>query len=161
MQPSVTDINPGVSTLIQLSLERGESKRSANGALYVETGARTGRSPNDKFIVQDATTQDTVDWGKVNRPISPDAFARLWHKAQDYMQKKHAVNFLIAGGFRFTVRGACQGDYRVRLASFIWASSFHSPRREPTCEPSSPRRPGVDSCEFAWSRNKSRTRWGK
>ena len=45
------------------------------GALVVRTGQHTGRSPNDKFVVE-AVEQGRIDWGKVNQPIAPERFAR-------------------------------------------------------------------------------------
>lgn len=74
--------------LIQLALARQEGMIANNGALTVETGARTGRSPNDRFIVQDETTQSTVDWGLVNRPIPSDKFTQLWNKISQYLDDK-------------------------------------------------------------------------
>ncbi len=54
-----------------------EGKLSADGPLVVETGEHTGRSAQDKFMVRDDTTRDTVWWGKTNKPMSPDDFAAL------------------------------------------------------------------------------------
>ena len=62
--------NLSVDELVQQVLERNEAELSANGALCNATGERTGRSPNDRFIVEDEITQHTVDWGKVNQPIA-------------------------------------------------------------------------------------------
>ena len=49
--------------LIQAAISRGEGKLSADGPLVVETGAHTGRSAQDKFIVRDAETESSVWWG--------------------------------------------------------------------------------------------------
>jgi phosphoenolpyruvate carboxykinase (ATP) len=51
---------------------------AANGALVAVTGARTGRSPKDKFTVDDAVTHELVDWGKVNKPFAPERLRRCW-----------------------------------------------------------------------------------
>ena len=59
--------NLTVEELISSALERNEGEISSNGALLVKTGKRTGRSPLDRFIVEDESTKDTVDWGEVNR----------------------------------------------------------------------------------------------
>jgi phosphoenolpyruvate carboxykinase (ATP) len=45
--------------------------------LVVDTGKFTGRSVKDKFIVRDAETEDTIWWGKINQPMSPEHFAAL------------------------------------------------------------------------------------
>jgi phosphoenolpyruvate carboxykinase (ATP) len=70
------------------ALSRGEGVLASNGALRAETGERTGRSPNDRFIVKDAITKETVHWGKVNRPTDKMTFDALWQKASDYLADK-------------------------------------------------------------------------
>ncbi len=56
------------------------------GALVVTTGRHTGRSPRDKYIVDEATTHDTVDWGSVNQPVTPAQFAKLHQRVVGYLQ---------------------------------------------------------------------------
>lgn len=58
------------------------------GALAVNTGEFTGRSPKDRFIVQDAITQDKVWWGDINIPFSPSAFDKLYTKVITYLNDK-------------------------------------------------------------------------
>jgi phosphoenolpyruvate carboxykinase (ATP) len=72
--------NNSVPELIEFAVNRSEGRLSNTGALCSLTGKRTGRSPNDKFVVQDGKTADTVDWGKVNKPISPEGFDHLHRK---------------------------------------------------------------------------------
>lgn len=62
--------------LVEESIARGEAKLSAGGPLVAETGQHTGRSPKDKFVVRDATTESTVWWDN-NGSISPEAFDLL------------------------------------------------------------------------------------
>jgi len=80
--------NLSVDELISESLQRGEGEVAANGALLVKTGKRTGRSPLDRFIVSDASTKDSVDWGEVNRPFESGAFDKLWSKVETYLESK-------------------------------------------------------------------------
>lgn len=63
--------------LILQTLLRGEGVLTPKGALAISTGVFTGRSPKDRFIVEDPTTQDQVDWGKVNQPMSSEHFEQL------------------------------------------------------------------------------------
>jgi phosphoenolpyruvate carboxykinase (ATP) len=78
-----------VKQLIELSLLRKEGVlASTNQALCVDTGKYTGRSPKSRFIVQDASTENQVDWGDVNQPIQPDHFETLWNKARQNIQMK-------------------------------------------------------------------------
>ncbi len=76
--------------LIRIALSNGEAQRASNQALSVNTGKRTGRSPKDRFIVQDEVTRDSVDWGAINQPISEETFAHLWHKASTYIEGRDA-----------------------------------------------------------------------
>ncbi len=85
--------NLTVDQLISESLKRGEGEIASNGALLVKTGKRTGRSPLDRFIVDDEKTKESVDWGEVNRPFDRDAFDKLWSKVEDYLSSK--VNFCL------------------------------------------------------------------
>lgn len=74
--------------LIQQTLELGQGQLSDSGALCINTGKFTGRSPKDKFIVQDDITRDTVDWGDVNIPFEPEAFDKLYEKVCAYFTTK-------------------------------------------------------------------------
>ena len=69
--------NLGTPALVEASLASNEGALSKHGALVVQTGAKTGRSAKDKFIVRDAETESTVWWGKVNASMTPDHFAAL------------------------------------------------------------------------------------
>jgi phosphoenolpyruvate carboxykinase (ATP) len=70
------------TALVQLALARDEGVLVADGALRTATGAHTGRCPNDRFIVDGPGVRDTIDWGKVNRPIEAKHARRLWAKAR-------------------------------------------------------------------------------
>ncbi len=84
--------------LVELAILRKEGKLSANGALTVKTGKRTGRSPKDRFIVKDANTADTIDWGTVNQPFTQEQFDNLWHRATTYIQQRdHFISHLRVG----------------------------------------------------------------
>jgi len=69
--------NLGTAPLIEHAVQNGEGLLAADGPFVVKTGKHTGRSAKDKFIVQDAETQDTVWWGKTNVPMTPEHFANL------------------------------------------------------------------------------------
>src|SRR5690606_561325 len=75
--PAEIFANLGTAQLVEHAVTRGEGRLAAHGPLVVETGKHTGRSAKDKFIVRDAETEDTVWWGKVNVPMTPEHFAAL------------------------------------------------------------------------------------
>ena len=69
--------NAAREDLLSLAISAGEGVQAATGAFVATTGEHTGRSPNDRFIVEDSLSKNTVDWGKVNRPLSQAHFDKL------------------------------------------------------------------------------------
>ena len=63
--------------LVELSVQRGEARRAAQGPLCTITTPYTGRSPSDKFVVREPTSESRIWWGKVNQPIDEASFERL------------------------------------------------------------------------------------
>jgi len=80
--------NLNAAQLVETALLRGEARLAANGALVAVTGARTGRSPKDKFTVDDAVTHELVDWGKVNKPFSPEKFDALLERVTEHLSDR-------------------------------------------------------------------------
>ena len=83
--------------LVEDTILQGEGLLTDTGALAIDTGEFTGRSPKDRFIVEDELTKDTVWWGDINKGISPNKFdtmndfnrtARNWHHPRLICQKK-------------------------------------------------------------------------
>jgi phosphoenolpyruvate carboxykinase (ATP) len=69
--------HPTTSQLYSHALARGEAQLAEGGALVVDTGVHTGRSPKDKFIVREPGSESRIWWGDVNAEISEDGFDRL------------------------------------------------------------------------------------
>ena len=100
--------NLGAASLVEEAVARGEGRLAAHGPLVVETGKHTGRSAKDKFIVRDAETEDTVWWGKVNVPMTPEHFAALKEDFFKALGEKDAL--YVADLF-----GGSQPEYRVNV----------------------------------------------
>ena len=83
--------NLKTAQLYEKALQRMEAQLSDRGVLVAYTGKKTGRSANDKFIVKDALTEDLIDWGKVNKPISPEAFESLREEMISYLEAKDEI----------------------------------------------------------------------
>ena len=77
--------NLSVPLLVESVILNHEGELSVTGSLSVKTGKFTGRSPDDKFIVKDDITADSVDWGKVNHPISEENFEKILNKMINFI----------------------------------------------------------------------------
>ena len=65
--------NLTTAPLVEHAVKRGEGLLAKDGPIVVKTGKHTGRSAQDKFTVKDSTTENTVWWGKSNRPMEAAA----------------------------------------------------------------------------------------
>lgn len=111
--------NLSPAELIQQSLDKKMAVLSDTGALCVNTGKFTGRSPDDKFTVDNAITHDTVNWSKFNIAISQEKFDKLWAKVCTYFAGKEVFvqdNFACADmRYRISVR---------IFAEYPWSAQF-------------------------------------
>ena len=85
--------NLPVPALVEMIIERNEGVLSSTGSLSVKTGKFTGRSPDDKYIVDDEITHGAIDWGKVNRPISEDNFEKIYRRMKKHVEDKEMFVF--------------------------------------------------------------------
>jgi phosphoenolpyruvate carboxykinase (ATP) len=112
--------NLTTAPLVEHAVRRGEGLLAKDGPLVVKTGKHTGRSAQDKFTVRDATTENTVWWGKSNKPMDPANFAAL------------KADFLTALGDKATLYvqdlyGGSQPEHRVTVRvinEYAWHSLF-------------------------------------
>ncbi|WP_059103739.1 phosphoenolpyruvate carboxykinase (ATP) [Shouchella shacheensis] len=115
-----THHNAPVSTLVERALHNQEGRLTPSGALAVHTGAYTGRSPRDKFIVDDPNIHDVIDWGPVNKPIERQTFKRLYEKVLHHLAEKEE---------RFSSAGYAGADHEHQLPltiinEFAWHHLF-------------------------------------
>ncbi|MGY4689150.1 phosphoenolpyruvate carboxykinase (ATP) [Salibacterium sp. K-3] len=109
-----------VSRLVEASLFRREGVLTSNGALSVETGKYTGRSPKDKFIVDDSTSRGRIDWGEVNRPISREVFTSLYDQVLHHLKSQKEL---------FVTNGSAGADSSYQLPirvinEYAWHNLF-------------------------------------
>jgi phosphoenolpyruvate carboxykinase (ATP) len=110
--------NLDAMALTKLSLKHGECHLTSDGALAVETGRHTGRSPKDKYIVRDMLTADSV-WWENNGSMDVEAFNGLMTDVLEYVEKKELfVQDLLAGADPIY-----QIDVKV-VTEFAWHSLF-------------------------------------
>lgn len=74
--------------LHEMTLNRGEGRETSTGALAINTGKFSGRSPQDRFIVKDSVTENEVWWGDINIPFEPAKFDALYYKITAYLSNK-------------------------------------------------------------------------
>ncbi|HZG14527.1 MAG TPA: phosphoenolpyruvate carboxykinase (ATP) [Candidatus Bathyarchaeia archaeon] len=85
--------NLSAAQLVEAAIKRGEGVLTDQGALNTLTGKFTGRSPKDKFIVDEASIHDKINWGPENQAISAEHFEKLYANVMDYLQEKELFVF--------------------------------------------------------------------
>ena len=112
--------NQNATVLLEEAVRRGQGVLTEGGAFAVETGQHTGRSPKDKFIVESDSTRDTVDWGAVNKPVTPAVFRSMHERVCAYMQGREAfVQDLWCGAdetYRLPVRLVTDSPWHAAFA---------------------------------------------
>ncbi|WP_315066459.1 phosphoenolpyruvate carboxykinase (ATP) [uncultured Clostridium sp.] len=113
--------NSDVKELIKFATEREEGTLSDTGALVVNTGKYTGRSPKDRFIVKDDITNDTINWGDVNLPIDEKAFDKIYADVVEYLKEKDLFVFDGFVGalkeYTLPIRVVCECAYQAMFAN--------------------------------------------
>ncbi|MEM7369631.1 MAG: phosphoenolpyruvate carboxykinase (ATP) [Bacteroidota bacterium] len=111
--------NLAPEALTQEALSRGQAELTDQGVLSIQTGEFTGRSPKDRFIVKDAQTAYTVDWGEINQPFEEGAADRLYQKVAHYLEDRDL--------FVQDVYACADQDYRLNIrliAEKAWSCQF-------------------------------------
>ncbi|HLQ95176.1 MAG TPA: phosphoenolpyruvate carboxykinase (ATP) [Pseudogracilibacillus sp.] len=112
--------NLSVSVLVEKILSREEGILSSTGAIRSITGKYTGRSPKDRFVVNDDVSADVIDWGAVNQPIDEASFERLYHKVTEHLSNKEEI---------FSLKAFAGADEKYRLPvevinEYAWHNLF-------------------------------------
>lgn len=90
--PGIPRRNLEFAELFEYAVLRGEGKVASNGAFCAITAPRTGRSPNDKFVVRTPKTEERVDWSK-NQAMDRATFDRLFNRFADYVNERECFVF--------------------------------------------------------------------
>ncbi|WP_442497026.1 phosphoenolpyruvate carboxykinase (ATP) [Methylobacter sp. sgz302048] len=100
-------------------VDKNEGKESSNGTMMVDTGKFTGRSPKDKYFVQQLPSSEHIAWGKINQPVSAEVFDELYADVIDYLSGK---DIYVTDGYS----GANEHSRKsVRfITEFAWQSHF-------------------------------------
>lgn len=101
-------------------LKRDEAELTEFGAINAKTGVYTGRSPKDKYIVDNPQVKDDIDWGTVNQPISEEKFLNLYYQVIDYLDSKDEI-------FVFNGYAGSDKDSQLDLTvvnEFAWHNLF-------------------------------------
>ena len=101
----LADFNPPGNIYVNLSpemleehiLQKGEGRLADNGALMVDTGKFTGRSPDDKYFVDEDSSSQKLWWGKVNQKISEKIFDELLLEVLQFYNRKNTDTYLFEG----------------------------------------------------------------
>ena len=105
--------------LLEEALRRGEGVATADGAFAVLTGAHTGRSPRDKFIVDRPDIRDAIDWGPVNKPVAPEVFEEMRRRVAAYFEGRDV--------FVQDCHAGADPDYRLNVrvvTESAWSALF-------------------------------------
>jgi phosphoenolpyruvate carboxykinase (ATP) len=105
------------TVLLEAAIQRAEGELAENGPFVAVTKPHTGRSPNDKFVVKEPSTEKDVDWGKVNQPLSPAKFDALLNDVRAYLDDKRDL---------FVQDLYCGADPKYRLSvRYVSPSAWH------------------------------------
>ncbi|WP_375238984.1 phosphoenolpyruvate carboxykinase (ATP) [Aurantibacter sp.] len=105
--------------LHDIVLDKNQGKESSTGAIAINTGEFTGRSPMDRFIVKDSITEDKVWWGNINIPFDSDKFEALYKKVTAYLSEKEV--------FVRDAYACADEDYKLNIRvinEFAWSNMF-------------------------------------
>jgi len=160
--PKVVHTDLSVEDLVKKALENKEGKLSKTNALVVETGKYTGRSPEDKFIVDTPAVHDKIDWGEVNMPISKEKYDQLLKKIEKHnedMDEAYIFHGVLGPDpeYEMPVEIKCEYAFEALFANYMLCkkykegTEYNLPKLKMYCLPScyaDPKTDGTNSEAF-------------
>ena len=122
--------NVSTAELYELALGENEGVLAANGPLVVRTGAHTGRSPKDKFIVVEPSSEAKVWWGDVNHPISEEHYDKLRARLMTYIKERDLYSQDLFIGAHEAHRRSLRVYTETAWASIFARNLFRRPTQE-------------------------------
>jgi phosphoenolpyruvate carboxykinase (ATP) len=122
--------NFSTAELYEHAVRNGEGLISAHGSLVVRTGQHTGRSPRDKFLVEEPSSADKIWWGEVNRPISEANYDRLRSRLLKYMSDRPIYSQDLYIGAHLDHRRSLRLYTETAWASLFGRNLFRNPPAE-------------------------------
>ncbi|MDQ5822583.1 MAG: phosphoenolpyruvate carboxykinase [Chloroflexota bacterium] len=113
--------NLNTAQLVEEAIRNNEGSLAAEGPLVVSTGQYTGRSPKDKFVVQEPSSLDNIAWGAVNQPLSEEKFDAIRGRLTEYIRDK-ALKLYVQD-----VYVGADPNYRLKVriyTQFAWSNLF-------------------------------------
>jgi phosphoenolpyruvate carboxykinase (ATP) len=109
--------NLSVPVLCEYAVRRREGLLAAGGAFVARTGPFTGRTPKDKYIVEEPSSKADVWWGDINKPVSEQTFESMYRRLAAYFQGREV--------FVQDLHGGADPEYRLKVR-IVTDSAWHS-----------------------------------
>ena len=106
MNPKSVSRNLSPAVLVETALKTEPARLTDKGALLIETGKYTGRSPKDRFIADEPEITNEINWGAENKKIAPETFERIYGKVAAYLSNRDLYVF----------DGFAGADHKFRIA---------------------------------------------
>ena len=122
--------NLSTAELYEHAVRNDEGTMSAHGSLVVRTGKHTGRSPKDKFVVREPTSEKKVWWGEINQPLAEEDYDRLRARLMQYVADRPIFSQDLYVGAHPAHRRSLRVYTETAWASIFARNLFRRPPRE-------------------------------
>ena len=139
--------NLNAARLYEEAILRREGLAAIDGPLVVRTGKHTGRSPQDKFFVDEPSSTKSIDWGKTNKPFDPARFTALLALVDEYLREREVFSLDAYAGahpdYRLPIRVVTERAWHNLFARHLFIPADASEAKD-----FRPQFAVVDACDF-------------